>query len=443
MKVDRKFSDIMDKEILDYSMYVIEDRAIPNMIDGLKPGQRFFLYSTIKNAGNTFAKVAAIGGIVSEYGYHHAEKAAQDAGALMANNWSNNNPVIQGRGNFGTRIVPINAAARYIYCKPHENFKNIFRDNEHAPAHWDLEHTPPRFYLPVIPYVLLNGIKGIAVGIAVGILPHDINSVCECVKQVLNTGTCDEPTVKYPEFKGNINQITDRKYILEGLYQYDPKRKTKLVITELPPKYNREKYVSFLDSLVDKDIIISYDVDCRDGFRFDINLKRDFDISKMSHEQILKYFKLTQSVTQNISVIGPNRSEDKSDIRIYSKASELIKDFVEYRLTYYPIRIEANINFFKEKIAYSNAKIQFIEKIISNEIDPRGKTKAATIKLIETFDELKGFGEKLISMNIYHLTKDEVEKLKNDVKLLKKELKRWESTTPKAEYLNDISEIMS
>ncbi|AIA65067.1 DNA topoisomerase II [Cronobacter phage S13] len=441
MKQTRLMSDIMNKEARDYSMYTIEDRAIPNLIDGFKPVQRLFLYSVLRNARNNFSKVAAIGGVVSEYGYHHAETAAQDAGALMANTWNNNFPIIQGRGNFGSRIVQEASAARYIYCTIHDNFRKTFLDVDQSPKHWDPEHFPPRFYLPIIPTVLLNGVSGIAVAYATDILPHDPVSVTECVKQYIKTGDCDEPKLKFPEFHGRIIKETDKKFMLEGTYEYDEKRKTKLIITEIPPKYDRTKYVAVLDALVDSNKIVSYTTDCRNGFRFEVTLKRDLPIDMNDHDAVIKLFKLNQSVSQNIVVIGPDRDQTHTDVRIYDTAKELIKDFVDYRLTHYPTRIANKIAELEEKSRYASARIEFINKVISGDIEPRGKTRKQTMTDIESYPNLKEFSEKLISMNIYHITSDEVKKLEKDLQVIEKELKHWKKTTPKAEYLRDLEEI--
>ncbi|MHC0434427.1 DNA gyrase subunit A, partial [Streptomyces sp. O3] len=77
-------------------MYTIENRALANGIDGLKPVQRFVLYNVIKDASTSFDKVAALGSSVSKIGYNHGETSAQDALALMAAEWQNNVPIVQG-----------------------------------------------------------------------------------------------------------------------------------------------------------------------------------------------------------------------------------------------------------------------------------------------------------------------------------------------------------
>ena len=92
------------------------------MIDGLKPVQRFYLYSSIHNSKKEFKKVTAVAGAVSAYGYNHGEKSVEDAGKLMAANWKNNICLIEGRGSFGTRQVPEAGQSRYVYSRLHENF---------------------------------------------------------------------------------------------------------------------------------------------------------------------------------------------------------------------------------------------------------------------------------------------------------------------------------
>ena len=108
-------SEVARNEWRDFAIYTVESRAIPNMIDGLKSVQRFYLYSSIVNSPRDFKKVAAVSGIISDYGYNHGEGSAAGAGQLMAATWSNNICLVEGRGSFGTRLVQEASAARYVY----------------------------------------------------------------------------------------------------------------------------------------------------------------------------------------------------------------------------------------------------------------------------------------------------------------------------------------
>ena len=181
-------SDVAKNEWLDFAMYTVEARAIPNMIDGLKPVQRFYLYSSIKNSKKDFKKVSAVSGIISDYGYNHGEQSAAGAGQLMAATWNNNVTLVEGRGSFGTRLIQEAGAPRYVYTRLSENFDKYIKDINLAPEHGDPEHEPPAFYVPIIPLVLVNGTKGIATGFATHILPRDPVDLITACQQYLSTG---------------------------------------------------------------------------------------------------------------------------------------------------------------------------------------------------------------------------------------------------------------
>ena len=426
----RTVNSIVNDEALEYAKYVLSDRAIPNMIDGLKPVQRFFLYAALKSASKEFKKVAALGGIVSEYGYNHGESAAMDAGALIANTWNNNLPILQGRGNFGSRLVQDAAQSRYIYCRVHENFYKLFKDTELAPEHIDPEHIPPAFYLPVIPTVLLNGVKGIATGFDTEILPHDPHSVVAAVLDAVKGNPIPEPLLKFPEFSGKI--IQNEKWFIEGTYELFGK--TRLTITEIPIKYDREKYVVLLDKLEANDKIVSYSDECGgNGFQFKVVLKRDTDTS---HENLIKMFGLRQPINQRLNVI-----DDHGSLRQYNKAGELIADFVSIRSQYIQKRIDKNIKTTKEEYDLAIAKVEFIKAVVGGEIVLSGMSRAKAVKLISEFEQFKPHAQKLIAMNLYHMTDDEIKRLEKEAAKLQREYKYWTNTTVQKEFIKDVKEL--
>ena len=229
-------SSVARNEWKSFAMYTVESRAIPNMIDGLKPVQRFYLYSSILNSKKDFKKVSAVSGIISDYGYNHGEASAAGAGQLMAATWNNNICLIEGRGSFGTRLVQEAGAARYVYTRLSDNFNTYIKDLDLSPVHNDPEHEPPAFYLPVIPLVLANGTKGIATGFATNILPHCPDSLAEACTEYLRTNKISPDTikVKFPEFSGTVEQdpLEPKRYTVFGVYEKTSK--TQLTITEVP-----------------------------------------------------------------------------------------------------------------------------------------------------------------------------------------------------------------
>ncbi|MGL4523821.1 MAG: DNA gyrase subunit A [Bacilli bacterium] len=419
--------EILNTKALDFAKYSVEERAIPSLIDGLKPVQRFFLYSVIQNARTKFNKVAAVSGRVSEFGYAHGETSAADAGALMANTWSNNLPIVEGDGNFGSRMVQEASAARYVYCKLHDNYFKYFKDEEFAPVHSDPEHLPPQFYLPIIPYVLVNGVFGVATGFRTDIPSYCPDSVVACVKEYIQTGKCSEPTFKLPEFRGKIVQSEEENYMLG---EYELVGKTKLTIKDIPHKFDREAYVTILDDLVEKDVIVRYEDQCgEDDFQFDVTLKRDFNTDK-----IIETFHLRQNIIKNIICIDQNRA-----VKPYDNAADLIKDFVDFRMTFIDTRISKTIERLENQLNFARAKASFINYIIGDEIWIKGSSRKVVIEQIKNYPNLVDFAEELVKMNIYHMTTDEISKLEKDCTKLEKELKYWQKTTAKKEYLKDLA----
>lgn len=437
----RDLSSIIDNEALAYALYTLEERAVPNMVDGFKPVHRFIINRGLGMArGNKdkFHKMASLAGGVADLGYHHGEVNAQEAGALMANNWNNNVPFMDGQGNFGSRLVRDAAQARYIFARVSDNFRDLYKDTEYAPTHDDLEHVPPKFYLPIIPTVLLNGIKGIATGYATDILPHSLASLKECTIAALN-GTLDkEPEVSYPQFRGKIVNTEPGKYELQGTYEMVSR--TVMRITEIPYKYDRASYIEILDKLEDQGFI-TYDDECgKNGFAFKIKFRKDYILSEDDeerHNKIMKDFKLTESRTQNLTVIGAD-----GKLKEYEKASDLVRDFVEVRKGYIQLRIENKIKETQDAFQLALAKAQFIKAVIDEKIIIQKKTRAQLTEEIKQYSaSFAPYADALVSMNIYHITSDEARKLAEKAKEMKEENDYWRKTTVTIEYTKDLEAI--
>lgn len=447
---DRDLKSIIDNEAKEFALYTVEERAIPNMMDGFKPVQRFIIYSALqKSRGDKkkFHKLAGLSGSVAELGYHHGEGSAAEAGKLMANTWNNNVPFLDGQGAFGSRLIQKAGAARYVYCRISQNFFDLYKDIEISPVHPDKEHIPPKFYLPIIPTVLLNGVRGIATGYSTNILPHSLKSVVECTKLAIEGKLKKEPKVSFPQFKGDIIP-TENGVELVG--KYELKGKTQLTITEIPYKWERDSYIEkVLDKLQDEGKIEYEDDSGKDEktgevrFTFFIKLKKEFglitDDEEAQRGQILKEFGLVQKAPQFFTVIDENgHIKDSND---FKTASDLIRHFVEVRKKFYGIRIEHKKKETLDAYTIALAKAVFISMVLKDEIKISGRKKADVIKDIEAVDKLKGHSDKLISMNLYHITKEEAKKLAEQAKELKSEYEYWTKTTPEVEYKKDLDEI--
>lgn len=432
-------SSVAKNEWLSFAKYTVEARAIPNMIDGMKPVQRFYLYSSILNSKRDFKKVSAVSGIISDYGYNHGEGSAAGSGQLMAATWNNNICLIEGRGSFGTRLVQEAGAPRYVYTRLHENFNKYIKDIDLAPKHEDPEHEPPAFYLPVIPLVLVNGTKGIATGFATNILPHDPESVAAACLEYISTGNIkNNISIKFPEFNGVVTQDHEdrNKYTIIGVFE--KKGKTQLTITEVPYGYDRESYVKVLDSLEEDGDIVSYEDQCdKTGFKFEVKLKQNTS-ANWNASKIINKFKLSKPMTQNLTVI-----DHDGKLREYEDARGIVKDFCDYRMGILEQRINKQISVNSLELNWLRLKLEFVQAVLDDKIVFKNKTKAQVIAQMKSagMHLSQDEGERLLRLNIMSLTKEMVTELEKQIKESEKQLRFWQQTSPKKQFVSDLEEI--
>ncbi len=428
--MERTLTSIVNDEALEYAMYTIENRAIANGIDGLKPVQRFVLYSVLRDAATSYDKVAALGSAVSKIGYNHGETSAQDALALMAAEWRQNMPIIDGRGNFGSRMIQESASARYVYARLHSNFSNLYKDIKLSPEHKDFEHVPPQFYVPVVPMILANHVQGIATGFACNILPHDPAWIKKAVVEYLSGKEISEPVIKFPCFDGDIIKTEHNKYMQVGKAETSG---LTAVVTEIPTSFDHTKYLAVLDKLVESGKISSYVDETSSTFQFRVRFKRG---APMTEKFINMTLKLTSAYTQNLNIIDENYN-----IRHFDDVRDIVKWFVDYRLTFLPTRIADAIQTSTHDVSVSGAKVEFIRQVVGGSIVLHGKKRAELIKELKEQEIFEPHAKDLLNMSVDKLTDDEIAKLEKESAAASKALTYWQNTTPKKEFIKDLKGI--
>lgn len=429
----KSITEIINTDYLEYSMYTLENRAIPSAIDGFKPVHRKLVYAMINVHGGKKTKVVDLGSI-SALSYHHGEASAMEAVNTLTAPYNNNCPVFTGYGNFGSRLVQEASSARYVYASLSSEFKKYFIDTEIAPIAYDPENPEPAHYLPTIPWVLVNGVEGIAVGFATKILPRSIKVLTEEVLRCLKSPSAYIKANKaippsYPEFRGSVISGEEKnQWITMGIVEYIGKYTYK--ISELPIGYDRETYVSLLHDMIDTDKIRDFEDDCSEaGFGFTIKLsavqKDKADIDP------LKYFKLIKPKTENITTIGVD-----GKLKIFESHAELVAYFVEYRLTKFKEKLEFEQKNIRQDISESNDRIKFILAIINRKIDFRALNKTELLEYISVNITTQEWGPKFINIPLYSCTTDAVVSLRLKIKGLESSLTSLLKETAYSRYLS-------
>ncbi len=423
-------------------MYSIEGRAIPSVIDGFKPTQRKIIHVSNqiwKTGQEKTLKVFQLGGkVASDAFYHHGNASLENAIITIAQKFKNNAPLLEEDGQFGSLRSPQAGAPRYIGTKLSENFRLIYKDFELLEyKEEEGESIEPKFFLPIIPTVLLNGSSGIAVGFASNILNRDVKDLIDSCVKVLNGKNPGEIKPSLNGFLGDFIQDTENKkrWIIRG--KFDKTNTSTVKISELPPSMTYEKYEDLLDKLVDDKSIVSYDDNCKDNIDYTIKFTRS-DLDKLDDEKLVKLLKLEESSTEIYSTLDEN-----GKLKIFESSSDIIKYFVEFRLTYYHKRKEYLLEKLNRELKILSNRGRFIKAIIEGKLKVNNVAKSQIIEGIESMglDKIDDSYDYLLRMPIYSLTKEMYDKLKEDFKLKKEEITKLEATDPKDMYLLDLTEL--
>ena len=290
------YTDFVDKELKHFSIYDTQ-RSIGNVIDGLKPSQRKILFACFKrekSKGSKEVKVAQLAGYVSENtGYHHGEQSLNDAIVGMAQTFlaSNNMNLLLPNGQFGTRLQGGKDAAspRYIFTKLNSLTPLLYHPDDQPLLEYlddDGQTVEPRYYVPVLPVTLMNGVHGVGTGYSTSVPMYNPMEICDAflgrLKKVVKeqakhasqlAGTVDsaqsasttsalsfappvsDPIAPFPTlhpsyngFTGKIIQLNAKSYLTKGKYSL-PDYKT-IVIHELPIGVWTDDYKVFLETLL-------------------------------------------------------------------------------------------------------------------------------------------------------------------------------------------------
>lgn len=432
---------LAENEWLKHSLYTMSERAIPSFVDGMKPSARFYTYASLKMTKDSFDKIDAVAGALSKFGYAHGSVSGGGAAQLMAADWYTTVPIIEGRGGFGSRLIQVPSATRYVYTKIHKNFWKYFKDIDLAPAHPDPEIEIPQFYIPVIPYVLLNNTSGLATGFSTNIFARNVDDVKKaCIEYIKTKKIKTKIRYDFPKFNGRCEDGDDGKVVMYG--SFERKDKTTIRITEVPymnmkQRYDRENYVSILDKLEEDEKIAGYDDLCDgSGFKFDVKFKRGS--KELSDDEVYDLLKLKVNLTENITVIN-----DKGMPKVYEDAQSLIVDFCEFRKPFMQKRIDKNLAELGEENRFKRVKMHFIISVLENKIVFKEKKRKEVEDQIMSV--VKGVKEEdvdsLLRINILSLTSEQVSALADDILKNKKEIEYWTNTTVEEQFLNDLNEI--
>nr|XP_020476493.1 DNA topoisomerase 2-beta isoform X2 [Monopterus albus] len=383
------YNDFINKELILFSNSDNE-RSIPSLVDGMKPGQRKVLFTCMKRNDKREVKVAQLAGSVAEMSaYHHGEQALMMTIVNLAQNFvgSNNVNILQPLGQFGTRINGGKDAAspRYIFTMLSPLAKLLFPavdSNLLKFLYDDNQKVEPEWYIPIIPMVLVNGAEGIGTGWACKIPNYDPREIVNNINRMLNHQDPLPMLPSYKNFKGVIHELGQNQYLVSG--EVSVIDRNTIEVTELPVRTWTQAYKeSVLEPMLqgtDKTPALINDYK---EYHTDTTVKF---VVRMSEEKLAqaeaaglhKVFKLQSSLTCNSMVLF----DHMGCLKRYDSVQDILREFFELRLHYYKLRKDWLLGSLGAEAAKLSNQARFVLEKIEGKIAIENKSKRELIRML-------------------------------------------------------------
>lgn len=424
---------------LNYSMYVIMDRALPFIGDGLKPVQRRIVYAMSElglNASAKYKKSArTVGDVLGKF-HPHGDSACYEAMVLMAQPFSYRYPLIDGQGNWGAPDDPKSfAAMRYTESKLSKMAELLLGELGQGTVdfqpNFDGSLEEPKYLPARLPHILLNGTTGIAVGMATDIPPHNINELAEAsVKLLENPTACLADLleiVQGPDYPTEAEIITPKADIAK-IYEQGKgsikmravwhKEDDKIVITALPHQASPSKIIEQIATQMRNKKLPMVD-DIRDESDHENPIRIVLDTKKRANNQqlmdhLFATSDLEKSYRVNMNMIGlDGKPAVKNLLTILTEWLEFRRSTVTRRLNFRLDKILSRLHILAGlHIAFLN--IDEVIEIIRNEDDPKAE-------LIRRFSLSEIQAEAILNLRLRHLAKLEEHQLRAEQQKLEDE----------------------
>jgi len=416
-------TDFANDKQLAYSIYN-NYRSLGHLIDGQKPSSRKLIYTCSKLT--KFDKVDTIANkTAGDTQYLHGSVNLEGVLKGMNNDYSGTNiiPLFEKEGFFGTRTETNCGASRYVKSRLSTITSNIILKEDYdvlIEQEFEGYKIEPKYYVPIIPLIFVNGSEGIGNGFSHRITTRNPVEIIKYLFDELDGKETSTLMPYYNDFKGTITRDNQNhlKYYIQGCLEV--KNTTTIIIDELPVGYTLPKYISILEDLEDKKIIKEYtDKSNKNKFYFEVKVSRE--LTSNSIEKLYDIFKLNTSSTENLTVIDENNM-----IREFDNVRDMMNHYIKIRLEYYVKRKEYLINKMKLDITILENRIKFINDILNDVIIFKGKKKTQIEKQLKDLNYYKDESyDYLLNMNIHSLTEDKISDLENRLSKLIQELEEY------------------
>ncbi len=419
-----------------YSKYIIQERALPDIRDGLKPVQRRILYSMNKD-GNTFEKgyrksAKSVGNIMGNF-HPHGDSSIYDAMVRMSQDWKNREILVEMHGNNGSMDGDPPAAMRYTEARLSEIAGYLLQDIEKNTVSfaWNFDDTEkePTVLPAAFPNLLVNGSSGISAGYATDIPPHNLSEVIDAVVYMIDHPKASlEKLMEFlpgPDFPtGGIIQGADEikkayetgkgRVVVRSRTEIEELKggKQQIIVTEIPYKVNKAVLVKKIDDVRVNNkvpgIVEVRDESDRTGLRIAIELKKEAD-SQTILNYLLKYTDLQVNYNFNMVAIDHFTPRQVGLQKILSSYISHRKDIIIERSKFDKAKAEKRLHIVEGLIRVLSILDEIIALIRSSDNKADAKEN---LKVSYDFSEEQA--EAIVTLQLYRLTNTDIVTLQNE-----------------------------
>ena len=455
---DYSLEYIMGDSFGRYAKTIIQDRALPDVRDGLKPVQRRILYAMYKD-GNTYDKptkksAKAVGNIMGFY-HPHGDSSIYDALVRMSQWWKNNLCYVEMQGNNGSMDGDGAAAMRYTEARltkvAGELLRDINKDTVLMSLNYDDTLLEPTVLPAKYPNLLVNGATGISAGYATNIPPHNLGEIIDATIKSIDSPNCHLDTildiVKGPDFptggvaegiKGIRDAFTTGrgKVNVRCKYEVTGKSKKQIIISEIPYEVNKALLVKKIDEIriekkIDGIAEVRDETD-RNGLQIAIDLKKDANVDLIVN-YLLKNTDMMVSYNYNMVAIVNRRPMVLGILEILDAYIAHQKEVITRR-TQFDLRVARERMHILEGLVKALSILDEVIRVIR-----ASKNKSDAINnLVKEFDFTEKQADAIVTLRLYRLTNTDVEEIKVEMEEKEKQIEVWTQILENEEALKHV-----
>ena len=440
---ERRVKTFLNTELKDYAKYVLETRTLPNIMDGLRTGARKILFAALTGElqKRNFVKLIALAGDTMKLQYAHGDASLASTIVNLCTEHTNKYHPLEAIGQIPSLRIPnCDVASRYLAVRKTKYLDLFKTDFDLLEQQIDEgEKIEPKFFLPIIPMVLLNRTGAPGFAFSFKSMSYRLEDIIDnCIRVLTKSGDQQRLTPEIVGIKPEnlVYNYEKEQWFSIAEYQLDFEKDI-LTVTDLPYNISFDSFEMDLTKLKETYKINDWEnLSEKDEIKYQIKFSKG-RLSMLYNLNQWKFFRMFKLYSVVPNDILNCMDEEGKKILFFDNAYDLIEAFVTKRLKYYDVRKSRLIKILEEKLKDYEMRINFIQLVIDGKIVVVKRKKTEILADLNKY-KIDSF---VLDMKIWNLTKEKIDEMIQKIKETKNELEYIKRTSIEDMYLYDLFEL--